>query len=146
MKRILVRFALCILEGTVALIAISNSVAVLISGPHALQMPLELAWLQNTLFSDYTIPMLLLGIVVGGCSLLAAAIVFINHEWSVLLSATAGFMTAGFVAVELAILQRVYGLEVVLFVIGATIFGLAAYLWMMEYRKHPVQVRHVNHA
>jgi hypothetical protein len=146
MKQILLRFALCILEGTIALIAISNSLAVLTSGPVALRMPLELAWLQNTPFSDYTIPMLLLAIVIGGSSLLAAALVFVNREWSVLLSAAAGLVTAGYVTVELTILQRVYGLEVVLFVIGATIFGLAAYLWRVEYRRHLVQVRHVNHA
>jgi hypothetical protein len=43
------------------------------------QSNLSVAWLAGTPFSDYTIPGLLLAMVVGGSALLAATTVFIHR-------------------------------------------------------------------
>jgi hypothetical protein len=51
--------------------------------------------LQGTPFSDYTIPGLVLAIVVGGSMLVAAATVFIQREVAVLISVVAGLIMTG---------------------------------------------------
>lgn len=48
------------------------------------QFPLE--WLDNTPFSDYTIPALILAIGVGGSSLIAMVMVFTGGELGILAS------------------------------------------------------------
>src|SRR6266568_4048764 len=78
---------------------------------------LPVAFLQGTPFSDYTIPGLVLTFVVGGGMLLAAATLFLQREWAFLFSG-----------------------------LGLAIFGLAAYLWMTEYRRRHFPTRHVSHA
>ena len=60
-------------------------------------------WLAGTPFSDYTIPGLTLVIVVGGTALLAAATVFIQREWAVLVSVLAGLFMAGYEVVEVVL-------------------------------------------
>jgi hypothetical protein len=48
--------------------------------------------------------------------------------------------------VQVAMLGLVLWLQVLYFVLGVLIFGLAAYLWIAEYRSHYLQTRHVSHA
>jgi hypothetical protein len=103
--------------------------------------------LQGTPFSDYTLPGLILAIVVGGSSLVAAATVFMQREVAVLISAAAGLVLAGWIVGEVILLgpfavtwQSPY------FVLGLAIFGLASYLWMTEYRSHSFLTRHASHA
>lgn len=123
MKRKRVRIALFVLEIFIALTAIVGGFVGLTD---TMQIPLE--WLRNSLFSDYTIPMLILILVVGGSSLAAAATVFVRREWSVLLSVVAGVVMAGFEVVELLILRQFSWLQVFYFVIGIAVFGLASSL------------------
>ncbi len=144
MKHAIVRTILVVLEAFIAVTAIITGMAVLINGPDVIQMPLE--WLRNTPFSDYTIPMLILVIVVGGSSLVAAATVFIRREWSVLLSAAAGFMMVGFEVVQIALIQQLSWLQGLYLVFGVAIFAMAVYLWMTEYRRRHVDIRHIIHA
>ena len=59
------------------------------------QFPLE--WLHNTPFSDYTIPALVLAIVVGGSSLIAVVTVFTGREVGVLTDVAAGFIMADWI-------------------------------------------------
>jgi hypothetical protein len=151
MNHKLVRIALVAIETFVGLGAIAGGIA-LLTGVFAQGIPV--VWLQGTPFSDYTVPGLALAILVGGGMLLAAATVFILREWAVLVSAVAGIFMVGFEVVEAVSvdskagngLPLVAGLQVFYFVLGLAIFGLAAYLWMTEYRDHSLLTRHISHA
>lgn len=141
MKHKNVRIAISVLAAFIALSAIGGGVAMLVG---AIQFPLE--WLRNTPFPDYAIPALVLAIVVGGSSLLAAVTVFTGREVGVLASAGAGLIMAGYEVVEVVTIKHVYWLQGVYFGLGLVIFGLAAYLWMTEDRRHHVPSRHPSHA
>jgi len=142
MKHTLVRIALVVLEAIVALSAIEGGLE-LVTG----KSTFPLAWLQGTPFSDYTIAGLVLAIVVGGSALLAAATVFIHREWAVLVSVAAGLLMAGYEVVRVALIDHLdWFWDGIYFVLGLAIFGLAAYLWMTEYRNYHLQTRHGSHA
>jgi len=151
MKHKLVRIALVVLEAFVALSAVAGGIA-LLTGTFAQGIPV--AWLQGTPFSDYTIPGLVLAIVVGGGMGVAAVTVFIHREWAVLISVVAGILMVNFEVVEAASvdskagnrLPLMAGLQVFYFVLGLAIFGLATSLWMTEYRYHSFLTRHASHA
>ncbi len=151
MKHKGIRIALAITEACIGLGALGGGIALLIG---AFDQWLPVAWLQGTPFSDYTIPGLLLTIVIGGGMLLASATQFIQREWAVLLSAAMGLIMIGWEIAEVTIIDR-YEQAVVLSaivqqvlfsVLGLVIFGLATYLWMAEYRGHSFFNRHVSHA
>ncbi len=139
------------MEAFIGLGAIGGGIALLI-GAFAQWLPVT--FLQGTPFSDYTIPGLVLTFVVGGGMLLAAATLFLRQEWVVLLSAAMGLIMIGWEIVEVAIIDRYEQAVVpstvvqqVLFSgLGLAIFGLAASLWMTEYRSHHFQPRRVSHA
>ena len=135
MKHRRVRIAIGVLAAFIALTAIGGGIAMLVGAD---QFPLE--WLRDTPFSDYTIPALVLAIVVGGSSLIAAVTVFTGRKVGVLASMAAGLIMAGYIVVEVVTLKQVPPgptlIEGVYFVLGLVIFGLATYLWMAEYRPH----------
>jgi hypothetical protein len=137
MKHTLIRITLVVLEAFIALSAIAGGLS-LATG--AITFPL--AWLAGTPFSDYTIPALLLAIVVGGSALLAALTVFIRRAWALLVSVTAGLLMAGYEAVHFVLIDHLEGFYVACFVVGMAIFGLSTYLWMVEYRRKPFPTRH----
>ncbi len=142
LKQIVVRIALFILEACVAVFVILSA------GPrltNTMYFPPE--WLQGISFGDYyTVGGLVLTGVIGGIPLAAAATIFIRREWSVLLSAAAGLLLAGYVAVQLVIVQSFFWLPVLFLVIGLAVFGLAAFLWMIEYRRQHFPTRQTSHA
>jgi hypothetical protein len=152
MKHKLVRIAIGMLEALIALSAIGGGIVllagtyqngVLIEAGGRGQFPLE--WLRNTPFSDYTMPALILAIGVGGSSLLAAATIFIGREIGVLASVSAGLILAGYIVVEVVMLkQGVSWIESLYFGLGLVISGLAAYLWMVEHRRHHFQTRQMR--
>jgi hypothetical protein len=146
-----IRIALAVIEAFIGLGAIGGGIAILTG---AFDRWFPFAWLAGTPFSDYTIPGLVLLIVVGGGMLLGAATQFIQRQWAVLLSAAMGLIMLGWEIVEVAIIDR-YAQAVipstvvqqVLFtVLGLAILGLVAYLWMTEYRGHSFLTRHASHA
>lgn len=141
MKHRRVRIAISVLAAFIALSAIGGGIAMLVG---AMQFPLE--WLRNTPFSDYTIPALVLAIIVGGSSLLAAVTVFTGRAGGVLASMTAGLMMAGFEIVEVITIKQVVWAQGLYFGLGLVVFGLAAFLWMREDRPHQVPSRHPSHA
>ncbi len=151
MKHKGIRFALVVIEAFIGLGAIGGGIALLI-GAFAQWLPVT--FLQGTPFSDYTIPGLVLTFVVGGGMLLAAATLFLQREWALLLSAAMGLIMIGWEIVEVTIIDRYEQAVVpstvvqqVLFSgLGLAIFGLAAYLWMTEYRRRHFPTRHVSHA
>lgn len=146
LKLIAVRIALFILEACVAVFVILSAGPVL---NNAMFFPPE--WLQGTPFGDYytvgpTIAVLVLTGVIGAISLAAATTVFIRREWSVLLSAATGLLLAGYATVQLVMVQSFFWLPVLFLVIGLTVFGLAAFLWMTEYRRQHFPTRQTSHA
>jgi len=151
MKHKGIRIAFVVIKACIGLGAIGEGIALLI-GAFAQWLPV--AWLQGTPFHDYTIPCLILTIVVGGGMLLAAATQFIQREWAVFLSAAMGLIMIGWEIIEVAIIDRYEQAVVpstvvqqVLFsVLGLVIFGLAVYLWMAEYRVHSFLTRHASYA
>ncbi len=146
-----VRSVLVAIETFVGLGAIAGGIALLI-GVFAQGIPVT--WLTGTPFKDYTIPALLLAIVIGGGMLLAAATVFIQREWALFISIVAGIFMVGFEVVEAVCidskvgdgLSLVAGLQVFYFVLCLVGFGLAAYLWRAEYRGHSLLTGHISHA
>lgn len=150
MKHAGTRITLAVIEALIGLGAIGGGLAIL-TGAFGQWFPV--AWLAGTPFSDYTLPGLLLLIVVGGGMLLAAAAQCIQREWAVLLSAAMGCVMLGWIACEVAIIDR-YAQAVVpstvvqqvLFpVLGLVMIGLAASLWKMEYAGHSFLTRHISH-
>ncbi len=150
MKHKGIRIALAVIEALIGLGAIGGGLAILTG---AFDRWFPVTWLQGTPFSDYTIPGLILLIVVGGGMLLAAAAQFIQRQWAVLLSAAMGLVMLGWIACEVAIIDR-YSQAVIpstvvqqiLFpVIGLVMIGLAAYLWKREYAGHSFLTRHSSH-
>jgi hypothetical protein len=146
-----IRITLAVIETLIGLGAIGGGIAILTG---AFNQWFAVAWLQGTPFSDYTIPGLILSIVIGGGMLLAAAAQFIQREWAVLLSAVMGFVILGWIAFEVAIVDR-YAQAVVpstvvqqiLFpVLGLVMIGLAIYLWKIEYAGHSFLTRQSSHA
>ena len=149
MKHTLVRIAIGVPEAFIALSAIGGGIAlllgtyqngVLIEAGGRGQFPLE--WLQNTPFSDYTLPALVLAIGVGGSSLIAALMIFTDRAVGVLASVAAGLIMAGYIVVEVVMLrQGVSWIEGLYFGLGLLISGLAAYLWKAEHRAHHLQIK-----
>ncbi len=146
MKHRGVRLILVGLEAFVALTSIVYGVGLAVGG-----VRFPLAWLQGTPFNDYVIPGLVMAIIVGGSSLLAAATILIGSEVGVLVSTFAGLLLIGFEVVEVAIVDRNMGnslllagmLQAIYSVLALSIFGSAAFLWMTEYRSHHFPTSHV---
>jgi hypothetical protein len=151
MKHKVIRIALFVLEAFIGLSAIQGGI-LLLTGAFDQYVPV--AWLAGTPFSDYTIPGLVLVIVVGGSALLAAATVFIHREWTVLVSVLAGLLMVGYEVVEAVsldskvgnVLPTVVGMQLLWLVPGLAVFGLAGYLWMREYRSQHYHIKHASHA
>ena len=151
LKHKVIRIALVVIEAFIGLTAIQGGIA-LLRGTFDQYVPV--AWLAGTPFSDYTIPGLVLVIVVGGSALLAVATVFIHRAWAVLVSVLAGLLMAGYEVVEVVSLDSKVGnalptvleLQLLYFVLGLAIFGLAGFLWMREYRSQHYHIRHASHA
>jgi hypothetical protein len=150
MKHKIVRITLIVIELFVGLGAVIGGVGLVTGAIPFLLMPV--GYLQGTPFSDYTIPGLVLLIVVGGSFLFAAATILTGSEVGVLASALAGLILVGFEVVEVLIIDR-YTIvlpnavpqQILMAVFGLTCFGLAMYLWMTEFRKKQVSIRHIIH-
>ena len=145
MKHKAIRIVLVVIEAIIGLGAIGGGIAILTG---SFDQWLPLAWLQSTPFSDYTIPGLILLIVIGGGMLLTAATVFIQREWAM------GFIMIGFEIFEVAIIDQnadaiipsTLAQQALMSGLGFVIFGLASYLWMSEYREHHFPTSPVSHA
>jgi hypothetical protein len=146
MKHKGIRITLVVIELFVGLWAVIGGVGLVTGTIPFLQMPVE--YLQGTPFSDYTIPALLLLLVVGGSFLFAAATILTGREVDVLASALAGLIVIGFEVVEVPIIDRYANTlatavpqQIIMSVLGLACFGLAMYLWLTEYRSHSFLTR-----
>jgi hypothetical protein len=96
-------------------------------------MDIPLSTLSGTPFADFTVPALLLGVVVGGSALAAAVITaFGPRPFGALATAVAGCMTVGYLTVEIALIGLGAWPQVVWFLVGLLMLGLAALLWRAE--------------
>ena len=125
----MVRNALLVVEVLVGLSAVAGGVG-LIAG--FLGMPLE--QLQGTPFNDYLIPGLILAIAVGGSHLVAASLLADHHPLAVLTSLAAGCVMMGWIVGEVILLGYISVLQPLMFAFGLLVFGLAAYLWLPQWR------------
>lgn len=140
MKHRAMRFVIAVLAGFVALTAIGGGIAMLVGAD---QFPAE--WLRGTPFRDYTIPALLLAVVVGGSSLLSAVLLFTAPRLGLLTSMAAGVILTGYVFVEVLILRQVppgpTAIEVIYLCLGLLIVGLAAHLRSAKRQPEPPAVQ-----
>jgi len=136
MKHRVLRSVLAILLAGVAVFDIAEGILVLtgVCAP-----PVNY---HGTPFADPTVPMLLVAIVVGGSSLLAATTVFTRHAWGLFLAAAAGLIMVAWELTHIVIVQQLSSIFVY---IGLAVIALAEYLWTAEFsgrqlrpRKHEV--------
>lgn len=127
------RIVIGVITAFIALTAIGGGMA-LLSGLEGERFPL--VWLEGTPFKNYTIPALLLTIVVGGSSLIACITIFKNLKTGIVFSLVAGMIMVGFIAVEVLILEQSppgpTPIEKMYFTLGVTTFLLAGFLWRKE--------------
>ncbi len=100
-------------------------------------MDVPLSVLRTTPFADFTVPALLLGFVVGGSALAAAAIaVFGPHRIALLepwrfdavATAAAGCIMVGWMTVEIAMIGLDIWVQAAYFAVGLLMIGLAGLL------------------
>lgn len=98
-------------------------------------MNIPLSVLSGTPFTDFTVPALLLGFVVGGSALVAGVIAVLRlRRLDALASAAAGGITVGWLGIEIAMIGLGSWAQVAWLVVGALMIGLAGLLWMAESR------------
>jgi hypothetical protein len=132
-----VRTALVILDLFAGVSAIVGAVGLVVGYMH-----IPLSELSGTPFADFTVPALLLGIVVGG-SALAAAIALSGLGWiAPLASAGAGSIMVGWMTVEVAMLGLVIWVQAAYFVVGLLMIGLAVLLMQAESHQSGMNVQH----
>jgi hypothetical protein len=132
------RIAVIVVDLFAALSAIAGAVG-LVAG----FMNIPLSALSGTPFADYTVPALLLGIVVGGSALAAALIALFGprrtllQQWRLepLASAVAGCIMVGWIAVEVLMIGLTAWVQVAYFVVGLVMIGLAVLLQEAVWRQ-----------
>jgi hypothetical protein len=85
-------------------------------------------WLEGSPFSDYTIPSIVLGAVVGGSFLLAAIAVFGRWRNARVLATAAGMIVLGWIAVQVAIIGYVSWMQPVTAAWGVAVLLIARLL------------------
>jgi hypothetical protein len=121
-----IRIVTGVISGFIALTAVGGGLAMLL-GSEANRFPVE--WLEGTPFKDYTIPALLLTVVVGGFSLVTCVMILIRHKAAGFFSMAAGLVMMGYIVVEILILKQAppgptvtemvyFGLGLILTVLG----------------------------
>jgi hypothetical protein len=141
-----IRLTLALSEGFVGLCG--GGIA-LLTGAFGFAQWLPTSVLQGTPFSDYTIPGLVLCLVllvlIGGGMALAASTIFMRRPWAVLLSVAMGLVMVGFEAVEIAVIDRnppaivpqTVAQQFLFVGLGLVIVGLAVTLWFRDYSAYP---------
>ena len=143
-----VRIALVVVDLFLAASAVAGAIGLVVG---FMNIPLNV--LYGTAFADFTVPALLLGIVVGGSALAAAAIALFGprrlallEPWrfDALASAAAGCIMVGWMVIEVAMVGLGSWLQPTYFVVGLLMIGLSALLQWAE--SHPTGVSDRQHA
>jgi hypothetical protein len=144
----LISVALLVTSAFVFVSALEGGLA-LLRGAYADVLAVD--WLAGTPFRDYTIPALVLVVVVGGSALLAALTAFVHREWALLVAMTAGLIMVGYEVVEIismdtrvgpAALPMVLTLQLFYMTLGLAMLGMGRYLRRHEYVLHQLRPRH----
>lgn len=120
------QIGLVALDGFLGVTAVLGGLALLLGW---LGMPMDL--LADSPFGSYTIPALILIVLVGGSAALAAALMLRRPAWGVVASGLAGLVLLVFEAVELVVIGFSWLLACYV-VLGLLILALAAWLWVVE--------------
>jgi hypothetical protein len=88
----------------------------------AVNVPLE--WLKGSPFSDYTVPSLILLIVVGGTNLLSAAAIFRQNKKAPLISKATALILIIWIVAQVSIIGFVSWLQPVMVISGLLIIFL----------------------
>ncbi|HEU5441394.1 MAG TPA: hypothetical protein VFU88_19060 [Ktedonobacterales bacterium] len=124
MSERLARISTVTIDAVAGVLAVAGCVGLLGGG---IQFPTE--WLLGTPFSDYTVPALILGIVVGGSALVASAVTALaQREVGALATAAAGAVMLGWIVGELALIGYVSWMQPAMFIFGVVMMGAAALL------------------
>ena len=133
MNNSILHIVIGLITGFIAFTAIGGGIALLF-GAEGARFPLE--WLEDTPFKSYTIPALLLTIVVGGSALVACIAIFMGHSLALLAAMAAGVIMIGYIVVEVLIFnQEPPGptvTEHVYFGLGFVAVVVAGYIWVAE--------------
>lgn len=120
----MMRMTIGLTAGFIALTAIGGGLAML-----AGLEDFPLAWLEGTPFNDFTIPAILLSVVVGGSALVVAIALFTGRRWMRWAAVFAGAMMSGYIVIEAIILNQdppgPTAIEIGYFVLGILLFGSA---------------------
>ncbi len=144
-----VRIAVIVVDLFAGISAVVGAVGLVIG---FMQIPLSV--LSGTPFADFTIPALLLGLVVGGSALAAAMIALFGprltllEQWrpEPLATAFAGAIMVGWMTVEILMIGLGTWVQVAYFVVGLLMVGLAVLLQEAEWRQADMRVRQHAHA
>ena len=141
-----VRIAAVVVDLFAAVSAFAGAIGLVVG-----YMNIPLSVLSTTPFADFTVPALLLGIVVGGSALAAAAIalfgprslaLFGPWRFDALATAAAGCIMVGWMTVEIAMIGVGSWLQPTYFAVGLLMIGLAALLQWAESRTTAVGAGH----
>jgi hypothetical protein len=105
-------------------------------------MAIPVSVLATTPFTDFTVPALLLGVVVGGSALVAAVVAALGiRHWDALATAAAGCITLGWLTIEIAMIGLGSWAQAVWWLVGLLMVVLAFLLWQAESATQPVSQR-----
>ena len=137
-----VRIALVVVNLFAAVSAVVGAIGLLVGF-----MNIPLSELAGTPFADFTVPALLLGIVVGGSALVAAIIaLFGPRRFEALASAAAGCIMVGWMTVEIAMIGLDIWVQAAYFAVGLVMIGLAGLLQWAKARQTGVSGQpHAHH-
>lgn len=145
-----VRIAAVVVDLFAAVSAFAGAIGLVVG-----YMNIPLSVLRTTPFADFTIPALLLGIVVGGSALAAAVIAIVGprsitplEPWrfDALATAAAGCIMVGWMTIEIAMIGLGSWLQPTYFVVGLVMIGVAGLLQWAEAQQTGVSARHHVHA
>jgi hypothetical protein len=131
MKATIERYTLVLIAVFAALSAIGGGYGVV--STNGLGMPL--AWLANTPFADYTVPGLILLVVVGGSALLAT-VLLTRHHLQYVMAFGAGAIMVGWIFGEVLLLRQLSWLQMVYLAVGVAMMALALVEWLQQERVH----------
>jgi hypothetical protein len=109
-------------------------------------MNIPLSVLSTSPFADFTIPALLLGVVVGGSALAAALLALFGPQrlalfgpwrFDALAAAIAGCIMVGWILIEIAMIGLGSWLQPAYLIVGLVMIGVAVLLEWVEWRSEP---------
>jgi len=113
---------------------------------NGLGMPLS--WLGATPFQDYTIPGVMLLVIVGGSALIAALFLHFHHRWQYVIAFGSGAILVGWIMGEALLIQQTSWLQALYLVVGLLQMGLALLATLQatrEWKHRQDRPREVSH-